>query len=337
MHMNTADKQIAEILAKYGEDFAPNIWRVQGTAVIYHKALERIAAKASIRFEAPTMIRAERDEAVILVKGYRLDGARAPDGGPRYEWSIGEALTTDGTRPGNYRVSGKQSAYVYAMAEKRAKDRVILKLINLSGLVYSEAEADEFKDARPVSTAGPGEAAGAGVHPSSQDAPNQQPAAVSSSLAKLKEALDQCVSLQTFEMRRKSQAFQNEVGHLTTPERDELLAHIRARRAALRELEGGGNASPPAVRAIIDGALAVDDGDLGPLARQARDRIRDEYPFREYMGCGVDFAKTRSKVLDICGVERLREIDGNAEATEAWNDLEAGYQKVMSNEQARAA
>ena len=35
------------------------------------------------------------------------------------------------------------------MAEKRAKDRVILKLIGLSGDVYSEEEADDFKQSRP--------------------------------------------------------------------------------------------------------------------------------------------------------------------------------------------
>ncbi len=99
--MNTADKQIADILARYGEPFAGNVWRVQGNAVIYHKALERIAAQALLNV--------------------------------------------------NYRVSGKQAAYVYAMAEKRAKDRVILKLIELHGLVYSEEEADEFKESRPIS------------------------------------------------------------------------------------------------------------------------------------------------------------------------------------------
>jgi hypothetical protein len=64
--------------------------------------------------------------------------------GDRVEWSIGEALIGV-----NYRVSGKQAAYVYAMAEKRAKDRVILKLIELHGYVYSEEEADEFKQGRP--------------------------------------------------------------------------------------------------------------------------------------------------------------------------------------------
>ncbi|MCB8822728.1 trna delta -isopentenylpyrophosphate transferase [Microvirga rosea] len=134
--MNSTDKKIAEVLAKFGEPMAGNVWRVQGTAVIYHKALERIAAQAAIQFEPPTIVRAERDEAVILVTG-RM--------GERLEWSIGEALV--GT---NYRVSGKQAAYVYAMAEKRAKDRVILKLIELHGLVYSEEEADEFKNSRPL-------------------------------------------------------------------------------------------------------------------------------------------------------------------------------------------
>ena len=33
--MSTADQQIADILAKYGEPIAGNIWRVQGQTVIY--------------------------------------------------------------------------------------------------------------------------------------------------------------------------------------------------------------------------------------------------------------------------------------------------------------
>ncbi|HEV2557377.1 MAG TPA: trna delta -isopentenylpyrophosphate transferase [Microvirga sp.] len=135
--MNTTDKKIEEVLSKFGEPMAGNVWRVQGTPVIYHKALERIAAHAKIHFDTPTIVRAERDEAVVLVTG-RM--------GDRAEWSIGEALIGV-----NYRVSGKQAAYVWAMAEKRAKDRVILKLIELHGLVYSEEEADEFKRSSPTS------------------------------------------------------------------------------------------------------------------------------------------------------------------------------------------
>jgi hypothetical protein len=144
--MRTADKQIADILVRYGEPFGGNVWRVQGTAVIYHKTLERIAAQAGIVFEPPTIIRAERDEAVLLVTG-RLPGAKvgAKLAADRIEWSMGEALVNV-----NYRVSGKQAAYVYAMAEKRGKDRVILKLIELHGLVYSEEEADEFRTQLPT-------------------------------------------------------------------------------------------------------------------------------------------------------------------------------------------
>lgn len=130
-----ADKAIADILTTYGEAFAASVWRVQGTAVIYHKALERIAAKARIVFDAPVVIRSERDEAVMLVTG-RMPGPERE----LVEWSVGEAAIGQ-----NYRVSGKQAAYPWSMAEKRGKDRVILKLIGLSGVLYSEDEADDFR------------------------------------------------------------------------------------------------------------------------------------------------------------------------------------------------
>jgi hypothetical protein len=161
----TTDKQIADILATYGEPLAGNVWRVQGTAVIYHKTLERLAAQAQIAFAPPQILRAERDEAVILVTG---EVQMANDGGVRREWSIGEALIGV-----NYRVSGKQAAYVFAMAEKRAKDRVILKLIGLHGLLYSEDEADEFKptqETREQTRRDAGEPRAARDNPNSRDA-----------------------------------------------------------------------------------------------------------------------------------------------------------------------
>jgi hypothetical protein len=122
--MNNADEQIATILARYGEPADGNVWQVEGQAFIHHKALERIAAQARITFDPPTILRAERDEAVLLVVG-RM--------GERAEWSIGEALVDV-----NYHVLEPEAAYVYAMAEKRAKDRVILKLIELHDVVSSE-------------------------------------------------------------------------------------------------------------------------------------------------------------------------------------------------------
>lgn len=128
------DARITGILQKYDEDLSET-WLIQGQRVIRHAALERIAAKARIRFYPPEFLRKEEREAVILVSGV-MDGR---DG--HVEWSIGEA-----NMELNYRVYGKMQPYPYAMAEKRAKDRVILKLIELPGLLYSEEEADEFKE-----------------------------------------------------------------------------------------------------------------------------------------------------------------------------------------------
>lgn len=131
------EDEIRKLFAKFDADlFKSDVWTVQQATVIKHSALERLAAAAGIKFDQPVMVRAERDEAVILATGHL---------GERSEWSIGEALISM-----NYRVSGKQAGYVYAMAEKRAKDRVIIKLANLHGL-YSEDEADEFKESAPVS------------------------------------------------------------------------------------------------------------------------------------------------------------------------------------------
>jgi hypothetical protein len=134
-----------------------DVWEVQRTPVVKHRALERLADALSIRFDRPEILRHERDEAVLLVTGRR---------GEVVEWSIGEALVVpmvDTGRKnkwgkpeyeappgstGNYQVTPKNSGYPYAMAEKRGKDRVIIKLAKLQG-VYSEEEAEEFKERSP--------------------------------------------------------------------------------------------------------------------------------------------------------------------------------------------
>lgn len=155
--MPQVSKQVEETLARYGEPVAGNVWFVQGQTVILHKCLERIAARALISFEKPEVVRAEKEEAVVLIgghipvlndKGHReWDQTEVDDKGNRKfiprrrtEWSFGEALVG-----ANYRISGKQAAYVWAMAEKRAKDRVILKLLELHGYAYSDEETEEFR------------------------------------------------------------------------------------------------------------------------------------------------------------------------------------------------
>jgi len=128
----TIDKTLADILRKYGADPKTDVWDCHGTWVAYHRALERIAVQAGITFAPPQVLEANgAGKCVALCVTGTMDG--------RSEWSIGEAA------PGN-----NKNGYPFAMAEKRAKDRVILKLIGLHGFIYSE---DEMEDATPPKAA----------------------------------------------------------------------------------------------------------------------------------------------------------------------------------------
>jgi hypothetical protein len=94
--------------------------------IALHKFLEKVANKAGINFNLPTVLNCETGEVAVCVEGVDKEGNKA--------WSIGEAS------PKNCK-----NDYRWAMAEKRAKDRVILKLLGIAGDMYSEEEADEFK------------------------------------------------------------------------------------------------------------------------------------------------------------------------------------------------
>lgn len=96
--------------------------------IVYHKFLERAALMAGIIFDEPKVFNLEKDEIALYVNGHKGDFSA---------WAIGEASA------GNLTSTSKN--YRWAMAEKRAKDRVILKLLGISGDVYSEEEAEEFK------------------------------------------------------------------------------------------------------------------------------------------------------------------------------------------------
>lgn len=125
------DPKIGEVFKQYGLG-ANACWDCHGTWVAYHWALESVAAQAGVVFGPPNVLEADGNAKCVALA---VTGTL----GDKSEWSIGEASEH------NYRTKGKQAAYPYAMAEKRAKDRVILKLIGLHGLVYSEEEADDFQ------------------------------------------------------------------------------------------------------------------------------------------------------------------------------------------------
>lgn len=128
------DPRLIEIFKRYDMSAEGALWDCHGTWVAYHRAIEEIAAKAGVSFSRPEIIEASTKDGIVSLLCFGKLGDRE-------EWSVGECS------PKN-----NKNSYPYAMAEKRAKDRVVLKLVGLHGLVYSEEESDDFKE-KPNSSA----------------------------------------------------------------------------------------------------------------------------------------------------------------------------------------
>jgi hypothetical protein len=126
--MSKPSPAIMKFMETYKVD-SDEIWEVRtgGAWAIKHSALERVAAEQGIEFLEPKPLEARgADKCAALIVYGKM--------GDRTEWSTGEAA------PANCK-----NAYPFAMAEKRGKDRVTLKLLNAHGSLYSEDEADDFK------------------------------------------------------------------------------------------------------------------------------------------------------------------------------------------------
>ena len=125
MSKTNIPKKVIDLIKELELTREETLWDCHGTWVMYHKALEKIAAHKGVTFDEPKVIHSDvaLKSVVMLVTG-RMD--------QRTEWSFGEAT------PAN-----NKNAYPFAMSEKRAKDRVILKLVGLNGDVYSDTEIDK--------------------------------------------------------------------------------------------------------------------------------------------------------------------------------------------------
>ena len=121
-------QHLKDLISKVGMTEQEATWDCHGTPVIYHDALERISSHIGIQFEKPEVHKNNVEEGFVAMRVTGTDGDKT-------EWSFGEAS------PYN-----SKNSYPFAMSEKRAKDRVILKLIGASGFVYSEEEAESFKN-----------------------------------------------------------------------------------------------------------------------------------------------------------------------------------------------
>lgn len=129
--MGRPSQAVMDFMSKYKID-SDEIWEVHGaTWVVKHKALERVAVEVGVSWLRPDVVTCDLANKIAVICAYGKMGERE-------EWSFGEAS------PAN-----NKNSYPMAMAEKRARDRVILKLLVSHGALYSESEADEFAEQRP--------------------------------------------------------------------------------------------------------------------------------------------------------------------------------------------
>lgn len=215
--MASLDPRIEIIREKYGLDKA-DFWELpqkKGTWVAKHSALEVAAVKADIRFDMPTILEAHSAEgiAAVAVQGQM---------GDRFEWSIGECS------PKN-----NKNAYPWAMAEKRAKDRVILKLIGIHGLVYSE---DEMPDAEPRQ---------APAAPAAEPAPARTLVKDQRVIwGELRDEIDKCSTVEELGILWGSRLFQTEVKKLKESWVDLLVEHKDAHKVILTAPANGARVPP---------------------------------------------------------------------------------------------
>lgn len=185
------------------------IWPVPGgkSYAVYHHVLERIAYQNHITFDPPTIIEANSAEGIVsmLVTGRK---------GEFSEWSIGEAA------PRN-----NKNSYVWAMAEKRAKDRVILKLLNMHGIIYSDAELDDSKPTRAANDTKPAE-------PEKPQEPERDPTEIEAA-NKLSKMLESCPSVAALDALMQSDEWKDHLEMAHEDDKPGLRKAYRIRRETL--------------------------------------------------------------------------------------------------------
>ena len=193
------DSHTAEILRNFNLDPKECLWDCHGTWVLLHKWVVVIGQRAGIKLDPPQIVNADQSGrmGLVLVTGSLGDNTA---------WSFGEAA------PYN-----NKNAYPFAMAEKRAKDRVILELVGLAGHVYTNQDVAEIKDGKPVWEV------------------KEEPAKRDPQLAKeILQAIDQATSEYALEEVGSRISDGLSTGALTTDDRENLIPLFTAKRKELR-------------------------------------------------------------------------------------------------------
>lgn len=219
------DPAVEAIIKKLGINPNDALWNCHGTWCMYHRAIEQMAAQINIKFEPPIVLEANgaAKSVALCVTGHY---------GDRTEWSIGEASPQT-----------CKNAYPYAMAEKRAKDRVALKLIGLHGLIHSDAEVTTNGDAE--------------LDMEPEPPPPRRPAVTTMTnskctgdfLAECKRAIDELPSrLAVYEWLRSPNLLKAITAHnLTATERDQIKDWARRRGDQFADFPADDSGIPPAL------------------------------------------------------------------------------------------
>jgi hypothetical protein len=121
-------KKMTELFAKYelGKPVAKvDYWSLpqnQKALILHHTACEKLSAKAGIIYKQPEWLATGQDgNWVCLTSGY------LPEAPENVQWTVGEVNNINYPEPTRGR-----SHYPASMAEKRAKDRLVNKLLELA-------------------------------------------------------------------------------------------------------------------------------------------------------------------------------------------------------------
>lgn len=129
---------IRELQQKYKLDKS-DFWELKRGGrsiwIVCHDAVEKIGLEEHIVIDEPVWLACgvgESETWAVQVSGYKAEGL---NGKSPHIWTTGEASSKN-----------CKGGYPVAITEKRAKDRLILKLINAYEFgIYSDSEAEDFK------------------------------------------------------------------------------------------------------------------------------------------------------------------------------------------------
>ena len=132
------DSRALAILKKYELDTKNDqgeykaLWDCHGTWVMYHRYIEQAGAANGIKYKFEE-IETNSANGIVVVKCTAV-------------LDKGNDKKVQVVSYGESSPKNTKNSYPYAMAEKRAYDRCVLKLLGLHGFVYSEDEMpDEVK------------------------------------------------------------------------------------------------------------------------------------------------------------------------------------------------